>query len=228
MENRTEFDLKEHLKTWKSELSKKSNMTLDNISELESHLLDEIDQLKLKGLNTEESLLIAKNRIGNVTDLNVEFGKVNRHFQFRNKIIPYLKGALLFIAFIIITELFINASMLLIKKTGLFSGNLNFITIGLLIIFTTAISIYFYGKYRKGNFKIIILNIPFLAGIIVIGKLLYYVTVLLLVREASPHDFGILNISLTIYQLLFGSFIIISTCLLFYFSNRDKKMESVK
>lgn len=228
MENRTKFNLRENIEIWKSELSKKSNMTLDNISELESHLLDEIDQLKQQGLNPEESLLIAKKRIGNVTDLDVEFGKVNRHFHFRNKIIPYLKGALLFIAFIIVTELFINVSLLLVKKIGVFSENLNFVTIGLLIFFTIAMSIFFYRKYRKGNFKIRILNIPFLASIIVIGKFLYYGTLLLLVREATPHDFGILNISLTIYQLLFGTFIIITTCLLFYFSNRDKKTKNVE
>lgn len=228
MENRTEYNLKENIEIWKSELSKKSNLTLDNINELESHLFDEIDQLKQQGLNTEEALLIAKNRIGNVRDLCVEYGKVNRNFHFRNKITPYLQGALFFVAFTIVTELFLNASFLIVKKLNVFNESLNLIIIGLLLFFTTTVSIFFYKKYKKGNFKIRILSIPFLAAIIVLGKSLYYVTALVLVREASPNDFGILNVSLTVYQLLLGTFLIISTCLMFYFTNRDNKIKNVE
>ena len=71
MENRTNFDLNKNIEIWKSELSKNSKMTLDNINELESHLKDEIHELHLLGLSIEESLLIAQNRIGNVEDLKV-------------------------------------------------------------------------------------------------------------------------------------------------------------
>jgi len=56
------------------------------------------------GLSIEESLLIAKKRIGNVEDLTTEFGKVNKEVYFRNRIIPYLKGILLFMAFLTTTD----------------------------------------------------------------------------------------------------------------------------
>ena len=116
MENRTEFDLNKNIEIWKSELSQKSNMTQDNINELESHLRDEIHELELLGLNTEESLLIAEKRIGNVEDLRTEFGKINKGIYFRNKIIPYLKGILLFFAFVTIIDLMTNLIILVTEK----------------------------------------------------------------------------------------------------------------
>ena len=80
MENRTNFDLNKNIEIWKSELSKNSKMTLDNVNELESHLRDEMHELQLLGLSFEESLLVAKNRIGNIKNLATEFGKVNKGF----------------------------------------------------------------------------------------------------------------------------------------------------
>jgi hypothetical protein len=59
-------------------------MTTDNVNELESHLRDGMHELQLLGLSIEESLLVAKNRIGNVKNLATEFGKVNKGFYFRN------------------------------------------------------------------------------------------------------------------------------------------------
>ena len=39
MENRTKFDLNKKIEIWKLELSQNSNMTADNINELESHFV---------------------------------------------------------------------------------------------------------------------------------------------------------------------------------------------
>ena len=77
MENRTEFNLTNSIEVWKSELSRKANMTMDNIDELESHLLDLISDLESKGLNKEESFLIARKRIGRIDDISIEYDKIN-------------------------------------------------------------------------------------------------------------------------------------------------------
>ncbi len=179
MENRTKFNLKENIEIWKSELSQNSNMTLDNINELESHLLDEIDELQRLGLNTEESLLIAKNRIGNTKELTTEYGKVNKNIYFRNKIIPYLKGILLFMAFITITNLLANLSVIIAKNVGIDSENLNYVSIGILIFSSLALSIFAYNKYKNMSLNSRKLtNIPFLVSVIVISKLLTFFSTL--------------------------------------------------
>ena len=64
MENRTEFNLENNIQKWKAILTKKNNLTKSNIIELENHLIDLIDDLESKGLNEEESFIIAKKRIG--------------------------------------------------------------------------------------------------------------------------------------------------------------------
>ena len=147
MENRTNFDLNKNIEIWKSELSKSSKMTIDNINELESHLLDEIHELQLIGLSIQESLIIAKERIGNVNDLTTEFGKVNDGFYFINRIIPYLKGILFFMAFITLTDLINGLSLIIANEFG-FSENLNFVSIGVLTISLLILIIISYKKYK--------------------------------------------------------------------------------
>jgi len=228
MENRTKFNLKENIEIWKSELSQNSNMTLDNINELESHLLDEIDELQRLGLNTEESLLIAKNRIGNTKELTTEYGKVNKNIYFRNKIIPYLKGILLFMAFITITNLLANLSVIIAKNVGIDSENLNYVSIGILIFSSLALSIFAYNKYKNMSLNSRKLtNIPFLVSVIVISKLLTFFSTLFITRSGSfgISDFGNLQMNLSVYNLLFGLFILTISFVSFYVSKRENKVK---
>jgi len=228
MENRTKFNLKENIEIWKSELSQNSNMTLDNINELESHLLDEIDELQRLGLNTEESLLIAKNRIGNTKELTTEYGKVNKNIYFRNKIIPYLKGILLFMAFITITNLLANLSVIIAKNVGIDSENLNYVSIGILIFSSLALSIFAYNKYKNMSLNSRKLtNIPFLVSVIVISKLLIFFSTLFITRSGSfgISDFGNLQMNLSVYNLLFGLFILTISFVSFYVSKRENKVK---
>ena len=228
MENRTKFNLKENIEIWKSELSQNSNMTLDNINELESHLLDEIDELQRLGLNTEESLLIAKNRIGNTKELTTEYGKVNKNIYFRNKIIPYLKGILLFMAFITITNLLANLSVIIAKNVGIDSENLNYVSIGILIFSSLALSIFAYNKYKNMSLNSRKLtNIPFLVSVIVISKLLTLFSTLFITRSGSfgISDFGNLQMNLSVYNLLFGLFILTISFVSFYVSKRENKVK---
>ena len=232
MENRTKFNLKENIEIWKLELSQNSYMTLDNINELESHLLDEIDQLKQLGLNNQESLLIAKNRIGNTKELNTEFGKVNKEIYFRNRMIPYFKGILMFMAFITLSNLLVNFSLIIANKIGVDNEYLNYVSIGILIFSFLAMSILTYNKYKNMDFNSRKLtSIPFLVGVIFLSKLL---TVLSSIFIGSWGGIGLLNIrklelNLIVYNLLFGLFILIISFVVFYVCKRGEcKLNCVK
>tara|TARA_B110000908_G_C10165474_1_gene408155 strand:+ start:531 stop:1145 length:615 start_codon:yes stop_codon:yes gene_type:complete len=201
-------------------------MTLDNITELESHLLDEIDELEQLGLNTEESLLIAKNRIGNTKELTAEFGKVNKNIYFRNKVIPYLKGILLFMAFITITNLLANLSLIIATNIGIDSENLNYVSIGILIFSSLILSILAYNKYQNTNLNFKkFTNIPTLISVVLVSKILTFLSLPLITRSIGISDYGSLLINLNVYNLLFGLFILTISFVVFYVSKKENKVK---
>lgn len=225
MENRTNFDLNKNIEIWKSELSKNSKMTLDNINELESHLRDEIHELQLLGLSIEESLLVAKNRIGNVKNLATEFGKINKGFYFRNRIIPYLKGILLFMAFITLTELLTSFSVIIANKLG-FSENVNYISIGILTISTFILLIIGYIKFTNTSLDLRKLtSIPILVSVILVSTLLKYLSTVFITRSVGISELGSLMINLNVYKMIFGLFILILSFIMFYSLKRENKVK---
>lgn len=229
MENRTKFNLNKSIEIWQSELSQNLNMTRDNINELESHLQDEIHELQKLGLNNEESFLIAKCRIGDIEELSTEFSKVNKQVFFRNRIIPYLKGILFFMAFISITELLTNFSILIANKIGINDINLNLFSIGLLIFLTFTLLIFFYKEYKNESFNMRKLtNIPVLVTTIIVSKLLIYLSLPILAGSIKISDFGAVQLNLNIYKFLFGLFILIVSCTVFLYSKKETKIKIVE
>lgn len=225
MENRTNFDLNKKIEIWKSELSKNSKMTLDNINELESHLRDEIHELQLLGLSIEESLLIAQNRIGNVEDLKTEFGKVNNGFYFKNRIMPYLKGILLFLAFITVTELMTKFSVIIASKIG-FNENLGSVSIGIPTISTLILLLICYRQSKKTSLYLSKLtSIPILICVILIGKLSNYLSIIFINRSVELSEFGSLMINLNAYKIIFGLLILIISFLIFHSLKKENKVK---
>lgn len=225
MENRTNFDLNKNIEIWKSELSKNSKMTLDNVNELESHLRDEMHELHLLGLSIEESLLVAKNRIGNVKNLATEFGKVNKGFYFRNRIIPYLKGILLFMAFITLTELLTSFSVIIANKLG-FSENLSYISIGILTISTLILLIIGYVKSTNTSLDLRKLtSIPILVSVILVSTILKFLSTVFITRSVGISELGSLMMNLNVYKMIFGLFILILSFIIFYSLKRENKVK---
>jgi len=93
------FDLNEQIIKWRSQLEANEAYQKADIEELESHLLDEIDQLKKKDLNEEEAFWISAHRIGKLKDLNQEFHKVNSKYILKNRLLLFL-GGYLFLTFL--------------------------------------------------------------------------------------------------------------------------------
>jgi|SRR5208283_4786223 len=78
MEHVSQFDLNAALRLWLERLGQSPQVKVENLKELESHVLDSVTQLQTKGLSSEESFLIATHRAGSPAQLEPEFAKVNR------------------------------------------------------------------------------------------------------------------------------------------------------
>ena len=86
------FNLEKAIINWKSKLNENNTLTSDDLDELQSHLLDEIDSLRLKNLTDEESFLVACNRLGSFEAICSEFEKVNLKAIWLNKLVFLLLG----------------------------------------------------------------------------------------------------------------------------------------
>lgn len=73
MNSKTQFDTDREILDWKNSLLSSGNFTDENVTELESHLKDEIDNIHSTELNVEEKFLIAQKRIGYEDTLNAAF-----------------------------------------------------------------------------------------------------------------------------------------------------------
>ena len=77
METSNQFQLELAIDGYLQQLQTGGNYTPDDILELKSHLLENVDELKQKQLNAEEAFIIAKRRLGKEEELNEEYKKVN-------------------------------------------------------------------------------------------------------------------------------------------------------
>ena len=109
------FILNEALITWRNSILAKETCTANDLNELESHLLDEVDQLRQNNLTEEEAFFVAVNRIGKPANIAEEFAKVNGASIVRKKIVMACSGILGFLAISNIASLISHlAGMLLI------------------------------------------------------------------------------------------------------------------
>jgi signal peptidase I len=92
MENETPFDLSGAIQRWRRNLAQSAAFDSNDLDELEAHLRDAIPALQPEGLSSEESFLIASERIGTRDVLESEFGKINARQAWLNR--PWLAGLL--------------------------------------------------------------------------------------------------------------------------------------
>ncbi len=78
METTAPFDLNTALQLWLEHFGQSSEVKAEDLTELESHIRDSVNQLQGKGLTSEESFLIATHRVGTPAKLEPEFAKINR------------------------------------------------------------------------------------------------------------------------------------------------------
>jgi len=68
-------DLNREIDTWRQQLEHSGSISADDIAELESHLVQEIESLQKSGLRPDEALIIATRRLGHPHELAVEYAK---------------------------------------------------------------------------------------------------------------------------------------------------------
>ena len=92
------FNLTTEIAAWRKTILETETCTENDVNELQSHLTEEIDQLKAQSLSEQEAFLVAACRIGKPAELACEFTKVNRAFVFKNHIFWACTGILSFLA----------------------------------------------------------------------------------------------------------------------------------
>lgn len=92
----TPFDLNTAVREWRDQLAQSPALGRDQLDELEAHLYDAMGDLQTRGLSPEEAFLIAAKRAGTSSALGNEFGKVNRHRIWLDRVFWMLVGNLAF------------------------------------------------------------------------------------------------------------------------------------
>jgi hypothetical protein len=197
------------------------------MSLLESHLYDAMDELQQLGLSIEESFLIAQKRLGKTKELTSEYGKVNTKIYFINKLTPYLKGILLFMAFTTLTNLLVNAALMIASNLGLAMQSLQYVSIGTLIMASLVLVLIGYRVYKNMRLLTKLTAIPTLISVILIGKLATVFSTPYMLRSGaiSMFDYGNLQANITIYNLIFGLCILLFSFAVFY---RSKRAHNIK
>lgn len=172
MEYRKRFDLNQNICQWKGTLSQNGALSPDNILELESHLLDELDMLKTQGLTEEESFLVAQKRIGNVDALTSEYGKVNKGRRFLVRLKPYIIGVLIYVAFLSVTQVMHNLVLMGCHTIPEFSNTgYNYVSIIVLSAFIVTSVLFLLIKLKfNSTFINRLIKIPVLLVIVLICK----------------------------------------------------------
>ena len=89
------FELSEQIGDWRHQMQQNDTCRPSDIDELESHLRDEIEGLRSKGLSDEEAFWVAQHRLGNADNLQSEFGKVNQRLTWQRRLLWLIGGYLL-------------------------------------------------------------------------------------------------------------------------------------
>jgi hypothetical protein len=92
----TRFDLNAAIENWRSELVAQPNLAPDDLRELETHLRDDIAGFQQRGLNDEESFLLARQRVGQPQQLGEEFLKVDPAKVWRRRVAGMVAAILIF------------------------------------------------------------------------------------------------------------------------------------
>ena len=203
------------------------------MDELESHLLDLINDLESKGLNKEESLLISRKRIGRIDDISLEYNKINNNFSIINSTIPYLKGALMYIAFIVLSKLFLATILLLNMDYSTY----NLVSVMLLVVSLISFFSIIYFKLKNGKSLFNKLsNIYTLVILIFVSSLISFrlsaqvpLPGIDISKIGNPiADFYTMETNFAVYKILSGFILLATSLILFWKNKKHNKLRYTK
>jgi len=88
------FDLNAEILKWRDNLAKSDSLDDPVLSELESHLRQEVESLASGSLSEEESFWLARRRLGGAGELAGEFAKINKVAIVKNQLFWMAAGVL--------------------------------------------------------------------------------------------------------------------------------------
>ncbi len=91
------FDLNTAITNWRQELGQNDALDTCDLSEMESHLRDEIEDLAGGRLSPQEAFIVAAHRLGDTGQIGTEFAKVHGPRMWRLRFFWMLTGMLAFI-----------------------------------------------------------------------------------------------------------------------------------
>lgn len=68
-------------------------------------------------------------------------------------------------------------------------------------------------------------SIPILVSVILVSKLLTFLSIPFMTRSLGMSHFGSLTLNLNLYKLIFGLFILIISCTVFYSLRKENKVK---
>lgn len=83
-----ESTLEARIRDWRSSLQSTGDVGTEDLDELESHMMEEIADLRSRGLSETEALLVATRRIGEAHELSREYFKVNVNKLWKQLAVP--------------------------------------------------------------------------------------------------------------------------------------------
>ncbi len=154
MENTTQFRLEEHIAAWRSELAGSGILSREDLDELESHLLDEIDQLSSCPLTKREAFMVAKDRIGTHAELSRPYAKSKSLWSlFKARSPLYLQAILVLIIISLISRTVEFATIMTIASFELPMAWSNYLYSGLLLTSCTILFLWFRLISRKARLQ---------------------------------------------------------------------------
>ncbi len=87
-------DVEKRIEQWRAGLAGSELLGGSDVTELESHLREEMGHLKSSGLSDEEAFLVARHRLGHTAALEEEFAKVHPHRRLAHHLYWMVMGVL--------------------------------------------------------------------------------------------------------------------------------------
>lgn len=144
MESTTQFRLEVHIAAWRSELAGSGILSREDLDELESHLLDEVDQLSSCPLTEREAFMVAKDRIGTHAELSRPYAKSKSLWSlFKARSPLYLQAILVLIIISLISRTVEFATIMTIAAFELPLAWSNYLYSGLLLTSCSVMFLWF-------------------------------------------------------------------------------------
>ncbi|GAB5523754.1 MAG: hypothetical protein Roseis2KO_16260 [Roseivirga sp.] len=222
MENTTQFKLEEQIAAWRSELAGSGNISREDLDELESHLLDEVEQLTDCPLTEREAFMVAKDRIGTDAELSQSYARSKSLWLlFKSRSTLYLQAVLVLIIISLMSRMIEFATIMTIASFELPMAWSNYLYSGLLLTGCSVLFLWFSMVSRRAGRQA--RRISLTGNLTLMTLIVAALTILLGIRfTAAPIELELIGIFF-IRQYIWAAGMLIILIASIIYSVRDMK-----